>query len=51
LQPAVTRFFDDVLVMTQDESLRTARLALVTNLRDLILHLADISEIVPEAQS
>jgi glycyl-tRNA synthetase beta chain len=49
LQPAVAKFFDDVLVMTDDERLRDARLALVATLRDLILRIADISEIVTES--
>ncbi len=49
LQPAVAKFFDDVLVMTDDEPLRHARLALVAELRDLILGIADISEIVTES--
>ena len=49
LQPAVARFFDDVLVMADDEALRKVRLALVAALRDLILDIADISEIVTEA--
>ena len=49
LQPAVAKFFEDVLVMTDDEPLRHARLALVAALRDLILGIADISEIVTEA--
>ena len=48
LQPAVARFFDDVLVMADDERLRTARLALVATLRELILSIADISEIATE---
>jgi len=48
LQPAVAKFFDDVLVMADDERLRAARLGLVASLRDLILSLADISEIATE---
>jgi glycyl-tRNA synthetase beta chain len=48
LQPVVAKFFDDVLVMAEDEQLRSARLALVARLRDLILAIADISEIVTE---
>jgi len=48
LQPAVAKFFDDVLVMTEDQNLRTARLGLVAALRDLILGIADISEITTE---
>jgi glycyl-tRNA synthetase beta chain len=49
LQPVVAKFFDDVLVMADDEKVRSARLGLVAHLRDLILDLADISEIAPEA--
>jgi glycyl-tRNA synthetase beta chain len=48
LQPVVATFFDDVLVMAEDEQLRTARLQLVASLRDLILEIADISEIVTD---
>jgi glycyl-tRNA synthetase beta chain len=48
LRAPVATFFDDVLVMAEDEQLRTARLALVARLRDLILDIADISEIAPE---
>jgi glycyl-tRNA synthetase beta chain len=48
LQPAVAKFFDDVLVMTDDEALRRARLALVAALRDLILGIADLSEMVTD---
>jgi glycyl-tRNA synthetase beta chain len=49
LQPSVAKFFDDVLVMAEDEAVRTARLGLVATLRDLILGIADISEIVTES--
>jgi glycyl-tRNA synthetase beta chain len=48
LQPTVARFFDDVLVMADDENLRAARLGLVARLRDLILAIADISEIAAD---
>jgi glycyl-tRNA synthetase beta chain len=48
LQPAVATFFDKVLVMAEDEQVRSARLALVAALRDLILEIADISEIATE---
>jgi glycyl-tRNA synthetase beta chain len=48
LQPPVAKFFDDVLVMAEDERLRAARLGLVAALRGLILDIADISEIVTE---
>jgi glycyl-tRNA synthetase beta chain len=46
--PAVAKFFDDVMVMTDDAKLRDARLRLLRRLEGLILHLADVSEIVPE---
>ncbi len=48
--PLVDRFFTDVFVMVEDRALRDARLRLMTRLRNLILTLADVSEIVPEAQ-
>jgi glycyl-tRNA synthetase beta chain len=47
LQPNVAIFFDKVLVMADDLPARRARLQLMANLRDLVLQLADISEIVP----
>jgi glycyl-tRNA synthetase beta chain len=48
LQPSVAKFFDDVLVMAEDAGVRAARLALVATLRDLILDIADISEMAAE---
>jgi glycyl-tRNA synthetase beta chain len=50
LRPAVDRFFVDVFVMADDPRTRNARLALMAELRDLILALADISEIVPQTE-
>jgi glycyl-tRNA synthetase beta chain len=50
LRAAVDRFFTEVFVMADDARLRTARLALMADLRDLILHLADISEIIPQTE-
>jgi glycyl-tRNA synthetase beta chain len=50
LQPVVDRFFTEVFVMADDPRLRTARLTLMTQLRDLVLDLADISEIVPQTE-
>jgi glycyl-tRNA synthetase beta chain len=44
--PSVDRFFTDVFVMVDDQTLRTARLALMKRLETIILKLADISEIV-----
>jgi glycyl-tRNA synthetase beta chain len=50
LRLVVDRFFTDVFVMAEDARLRTARLTLMAELRDLILGLADISEIVPQTE-
>ena len=50
LRPAVDRFFTEVFVMADDARTRGARLALMAELRDLILELADISEIVPQTE-
>ena len=46
LRAVVAKFFDDVLVMAEDKRLRDARLGLVATLRNVILDIADISEIV-----
>jgi glycyl-tRNA synthetase beta chain len=50
LRPVVDRFFIEVFVMAEDARVRTARLTLMAHLRDLILTLADISEIVPHTE-
>jgi glycyl-tRNA synthetase beta chain len=50
LRAPVDRFFTDVFVMADDARLRHARLKLMAELRDLILDLADISEIVPQTE-
>jgi glycyl-tRNA synthetase beta chain len=50
LRPVVDRFFTEVFVMAEDARLRQARLTLMAELRDLILQLADISEIVPQTE-
>ena len=42
---------NDVFVMAEDARLRAARLTLMADLRDLILELADISEIVLQTES
>src|SRR5262245_9880120 len=49
--PGVDKFFNDVLVMSDDEVLKLARLRLLKRLEKLILRLADISEIVSEDKS
>jgi len=50
LRAAVDRFFTEVFVMADDVRVRDARLTLMADLRDLILNLADISEIVPQTE-
>lgn len=45
LRDPVDRFFDDVMVMAEDESLRQNRLALLAGLRELFLGIADISRL------
>jgi glycyl-tRNA synthetase beta chain len=50
LRPAVDRFFTEVFVMAEDARTRSARLGLMAELRDLILEIADISEIVPQTE-
>ncbi|OIQ02585.1 MAG: glycine--tRNA ligase subunit beta [Zetaproteobacteria bacterium CG06_land_8_20_14_3_00_59_53] len=45
LREPVDRFFDDVMVMAEDDAVRVNRLALLTRLRALFLKLADISRL------
>jgi len=45
LREPVDQFFDDVMVMADDEKLRNNRLALLARLRELFLKLADISRL------
>jgi len=45
LREPVDTFFDEVMVMCEDEKLRTNRLALLTRLRALFLRLADVSRL------
>ena len=47
LRQPVDTFFDDVMVMVDDEALRNNRLALLQQLRNLFLEVADISLLVP----
>ena len=47
--PAVDRFFTEVFVMADDPTLRRARLRLMQQVEQVILQLADVSEIVREA--
>jgi glycyl-tRNA synthetase beta chain len=43
----VDSFFDDVMVMVDDQALRRNRLALLASLRELFLDVADISRLTP----
>ena len=45
LQPAVDRFFDEVMVMVDEDELRQNRLNLLKTLRDQFLQVADISQL------
>lgn len=45
LRDPVDRFFDDVMVMVDDEAVRGNRLALLGELRALFLDVADISQL------
>jgi glycyl-tRNA synthetase beta chain len=47
LREPVDVFFDQVMVMADDEALRNNRLALLKQLRELFLEVADISLLVP----
>jgi glycyl-tRNA synthetase beta chain len=48
--PAVDRFFTEIFVMVEDKALRKARLRLMKRLEQLVLRIADISEIVSETE-
>lgn len=45
LRPAVDHFFDDVMVMTEDPALRANRLALLSQMGNLFLQVADLSRL------
>ncbi|MFA7553199.1 MAG: glycine--tRNA ligase subunit beta [Spongiibacteraceae bacterium] len=47
LRESVDRFFEDVMVMVDDEAIKNNRLALLKQLRGLFLEVADISLLVP----
>jgi glycyl-tRNA synthetase beta chain len=49
LRAPLDRFFTEVLVMSDDQRLRSARLGLLSMVRDTINAIADVSEIAPEA--
>lgn len=45
LRPNIDRLFDDVLIMHEDDRLRTNRLRLLNHIRSLFARVADLSEI------
>ncbi len=45
LRPTVDTFFDDVMVMVDDEAVKNNRLAVLAELRALFLEIADISRL------
>ena len=51
LRPAIDQFFDQVMVMVDDENLRANRLALLETLTREFSTIADFSEIVTEGKS
>ncbi|UCD19414.1 MAG: glycine--tRNA ligase subunit beta [candidate division WOR-3 bacterium] len=50
MRPAIDKFFDDVLVMCDDEKLRANRLAIVSSINGLFSQFADFSQIVIEGE-
>ena len=47
LKLPIDRFFDEVFVMVEDQVLRENRLALLQEIADLFLRVADLSELNP----
>ena len=48
LKPAVDKFFDDVLVMAEDDALRKARLGMLSEVQGFLMHVADFTRIHTE---
>jgi len=51
LRPSIDKFFDKVMVMVPDETLRNNRLSLLDMVVNLYLKVADFSEIVVEGSN
>jgi len=51
LRKPIDAFFDDVMVMVDDEKLRNARLGLLNEVRGLFLRIADFAAVVLEGES
>ena len=45
INPTVTKFFDDVLVMDKDENIKNNRLALLNDLKNKYIMLTDFSKL------
>lgn len=45
LRPAVDTFFDDVMVMAEDDNIKNNRLALLSTISELFRHIADFSKL------
>lgn len=50
MRPAIDKFFDDVLVMCEDRTLRANRLAIVGSINELFSRFADLSQLVIEGE-
>jgi len=50
LRPSIDAFFDEVMVMVDDERLRNARLSLLASVRDLFMSIADFGRVVLEGE-
>jgi glycyl-tRNA synthetase beta chain len=50
LRQPVDVFFDEVMVMAEDEAIKNNRLALLVELRSLFLNVADISRLTPQQE-
>jgi glycyl-tRNA synthetase beta chain len=50
MRPDIDKFFDDVLVMCEDEKLKKNRLALVSLINRIFLCFGDLSRIVIEGE-
>ena len=45
LSPAVSAFFDDVMVMDEDAAVRANRLALLSHCQNLFMRVGDLSKV------
>ncbi len=50
LLPVIHQYFEDVMVMVEDEALSRNRLTLLRDIDQLFLHLADFLEIVQSSE-